>query len=163
MLPILERLQVGDHKQSDQGLSCYSRRRRCCPQYLVQEYCGAKSKYHLEKTEYSGKRLCKNSYVLTEATQGSVTNAIICFFVNKIPFLLTLSRKICFTAVNHLVNRTVPQIFAAFKEIYQYYLHHGVSIMAVHSDREFAPLQALVASLPGGLMIHLASANEHVP
>ena len=36
-------------------------------------------------------------------------------FVNNIPFPLTLSRKICFTAVNHLANRTVPQIFAAFK------------------------------------------------
>ena len=40
------------------------------------------------------------------------------FFVNKIPFLLNLSRKICFTAVNHLANRTVPQTFAAFKEKY---------------------------------------------
>ena len=40
------------------------------------------------------------------------------FFVNNIPLLLTLSRKICFTAVNHLANRTVPQIFAAFKKIY---------------------------------------------
>jgi hypothetical protein len=29
------------------------------------------------------------------------------FFVNKIPFFLTLSRKICFTSVNHLANRTV--------------------------------------------------------
>ena len=56
------------------------------------------------------------------------------FFVNKIPLLLTLSRKICFTAVNHLANRTVPQIFAAFKEIYQYYLHHGFLITTVHSD-----------------------------
>jgi hypothetical protein len=37
------------------------------------------------------------------------------FFVNKIPFFLTLSRKICFTAVNHLANHTVPQIFKAFK------------------------------------------------
>ena len=37
------------------------------------------------------------------------------FFVNKIAFLLTLSRKIYFTAVNHLTNRTVLQIFAAFK------------------------------------------------
>jgi hypothetical protein len=37
------------------------------------------------------------------------------FFVNKIPFLLTLSCKICFTAVNHLADRTVSQIFKAFK------------------------------------------------
>ena len=50
------------------------------------------------------------------------------FFVNKIPFLLTLSRKICFTAVNHLANRTVPHIFKAFKEIYQYYLQRGFRV-----------------------------------
>ena len=35
--------------------------------------------------------------------------------------------------------------------------------MRVHSDGEFAPLQALIASLPGGTMINLASANKHVP
>ncbi len=40
------------------------------------------------------------------------------FFVNKIPFFLALSRKICFTAVNHLANWTIPEIFKAFKEIY---------------------------------------------
>ena len=84
-------------------------------------------------------------------------------FVNKIPFILTLSRKICFTVMNHLVNRMVPQIFVAFKEIYQYYMHCGFRITSVHSDREFAPLQALVASLPGGPMINLESANKYVP
>jgi hypothetical protein len=44
------------------------------------------------------------------------------FFVNKIPFFLTLICKICFTAINHLVDRTVLQIFMAFKDICQYYL-----------------------------------------
>ena len=42
-------------------------------------------------------------------------------------------------------------------------MHRGFCITTVHSDGEFAPLQALVASLPGGPMINLASANEHVP
>ena len=42
------------------------------------------------------------------------------FFVNKIQFFLALSRKIYFTEVNHLANRTVPEIFKAFKEVYQY-------------------------------------------
>jgi hypothetical protein len=56
------------------------------------------------------------------------------FFVNKIPFFLTLSQKICFTAVNHLADRTVPQIFKAFKETYQYYLHCGFCITTVHAD-----------------------------
>ena len=133
MLPILEIIQVVDQKQPDQVLSCYNRRRQCCPQDLWQEHCGAKGKYHSEQTEYSGKRLCENSYVLTEATQGSVLNNRH-FFVNNIPFLLTLSRKICFTAVNHLANRTVPNIFASFKEVCQYYSHRRFRITTVHSD-----------------------------
>ena len=162
MLPILEILQVGDQKQPDQVLSYVSRRRQCSPQDLGQEHCGAKGKYQSEKIKYSDKRLCENSYGLTEATQGSVLNPRH-FFVDNIPFLLTLSRKICFTSVNHLANRTVPQIFAAFKKIYQYYLNRGFCITTVHSDGEFAPLQALILSLPGGLMINLESANEHVP
>jgi hypothetical protein len=85
------------------------------------------------------------------------------FFVNKIPFFLMLSRKICFTAINHLADRTVPQIFTAFKEIYQYYLQRGFRITMVHADREFAPLKVLIESLPGGPMVNLASPNEHVP
>ena len=55
-------------------------------------------------------------------------------FVNKIPLFFTLIRKICFTAVNHLANLTVQQIFAAFKEIHKYYLHCGFCIPRVHSD-----------------------------
>jgi hypothetical protein len=84
------------------------------------------------------------------------------FFVNNISFFLTLSRKICFTAVNHLTDRTVPQIFKAFKEMYQYYLQHGYNITTVHADGEFAPLKTLIEYILGGPMVKLASANEHV-
>jgi hypothetical protein len=85
------------------------------------------------------------------------------FFVNNIPFLLTLSRKICFTAVNHLADRTVPQIFKAFTEMYQYYLQRGFHITTVHAGGEFAPLKNLLESIPGGPMVNLASANKHIP
>jgi hypothetical protein len=71
------------------------------------------------------------------------------FFVNKNPFLLKLSHKITFTAVNHLADRTVPQIFKAFKEIYYYYLQSGFHITVVHADGEFAPLKPLIESIPG--------------
>jgi hypothetical protein len=84
------------------------------------------------------------------------------FFV-KIPFFLTLSRKICFTAVNHLADRTVPQICNAFKEMYQYYLQRGFHIKTVHADGEFAPIKPLIEFMPGGPMVNLASTNEHVP
>jgi hypothetical protein len=83
--------------------------------------------------------------------------------VNKIPFFLTISRKICLTAVNHLADRTVPHIFKAFKEMYQYYLQRGFHIKTVHAYGEFAPLKPLIESIPGGPIVNLASANDHVP
>lgn len=85
------------------------------------------------------------------------------FFVNKIPFFLTLSRKICFTAVNHLSDRKIGTIFAAFKEIYQYYLHRRFRITTIHVDGEFKPLKPMIQALPGGPMVNTTSANEHVP
>ena len=45
------------------------------------------------------------------------------FFVNKMPFFLTLSRKTCFAAVNHLADQKVAAIFAAFNETFQHCLH----------------------------------------
>jgi hypothetical protein len=84
--------------------------------------------------------------------------------VNKNQFFLTLSRKITFTAINHLADRTVLQIFKAFKEIYQYYLQHVFHITVVHAKGEFAaPPKPLIESIPGGPVVNLASANEHMP
>ena len=65
--------------------------------------------------------------------------------------------------MNHLAKCTVLKMFAAFKKNYQYYLHRKFRITKVHFDGEFSPLQALIASIPGGPMINLESANEHVP
>jgi hypothetical protein len=84
-------------------------------------------------------------------------------FVNKNPFFLTHICRIKFTAVNHLADRTVSQIFKAFKEIYQYYLQCGFHITVVHADGELAPLKPLIESVPGGPVVNLASAHEHVP
>ena len=85
------------------------------------------------------------------------------FFVNKIPFFLSLSRKIYFTAATHLKSRKVAEIFKAFKEIYVYYLQRNFRITVVHVDGEFAPLQPLIESIPGGPQVNLTSADEHVP
>jgi hypothetical protein len=85
------------------------------------------------------------------------------FFVNEIPFFLTLSRKICFAAVNHLANRAVPETFKAFKEMFQCHLQRGFHITVLHADGEFVPLKIMIESVPGGPMVNLASANEHVP
>mmetsp|Transcript_37239 Transcript_37239/g.52594 ORF Transcript_37239/g.52594 Transcript_37239/m.52594 type:complete len:384 (+) Transcript_37239:225-1376(+) len=65
---------------------------------------------------------------------------------------------------NHLANRKIKQIFKAFLEIYQYYLHCRFPIDTIHADNEFGPLkQKIGQTIPGGPRVNLASANEHVP
>ena len=85
------------------------------------------------------------------------------FFVNKVPFFIRLSRKICFTSIKHLANRKVGAIFKAFEVVCKFHLNRGFRITVLSVDGEFAPLQSLVADMPGGPKINLASANEHVP
>ena len=92
-----------------------------------------------------------------------VTISFDIFFINKVPFFITLSRKICFTTVTHLANRKIPTIFAAFKSIFMLYLQKGFQILTVMADNEFAPLAELMYDLPGAPTLNLTSANEHEP
>ena len=91
-----------------------------------------------------------------------VTLAIDIFFVNRIPFFISLSRIIYFTGVSHLLDRKVDSIFKAFKEIYVYYLHRGFRIRTVLADGEFTPLKPLIEALPYGPRVNLSAKDEHV-
>ena len=85
------------------------------------------------------------------------------FFVDTIPFLLTLSRKIDFTTASHLENRKLETILKAVMSIVSLYKRRGFRIETIHADREFEPLAELIESHPRGPSVNLASANEHVP
>ena len=74
-----------------------------------------------------------------------------------------VNTEIYFTTVNHLANHIVPNVFKDFKEAYQYYLHCGFRITMVHADGEFEPLKNMIDSLPGGPLVNISAANEHVP
>jgi hypothetical protein len=54
-----------------------------------------------------------------------MTLTIDIFFVNSIPFFITLSRVLYFTTVTHLLNRSLGQILKALKGIFYYYLQQG--------------------------------------
>ena len=90
-----------------------------------------------------------------------ISMSIDIFFINQIPFFITLSRNICFTMVMHLANRKLVNIFKAFKGIYVYYLQKGFQITTVTGDGEFEPMQELMNELPGTPCLNLASATEH--
>ena len=57
----------------------------------------------------------------------------------------------------------MAEIYKAFKEIYVCYLQRNFRITVLHVDGEFAPLQPLIESIPGGPQVNLTSADEHVP
>ena len=90
-----------------------------------------------------------------------VTLSMDIFFVNAIPFLLTLSHNLCFTTITHLADRTIKSMYKAFKGIFTYYLQRGFQITVITADGEFAPLQQLMVELPGSPTLNLASASEH--
>jgi len=92
-----------------------------------------------------------------------VTLSIDVFYVNKIPFFITLSHKLMFTTVTHLANRKISTIFKALKSIFYYYLQKGFQILTIKADNEFAPLTEMLYELPGAPTLNLTSANEHEP
>ena len=85
------------------------------------------------------------------------------FFVNTNPFLATNSLNICFLPVTHMANWKADTIVKALKEIYNYYLQQGFSIVFIKANNEFKPLEPMMLLLCGGRRLNLSSANEHVP
>ena len=84
------------------------------------------------------------------------------FFVNRIPFFVSLSRKIDFTGVSRLKVRTVEIIFDAFKAVFRLYIQKGFHIQTVHVNDEFGVLKYLIQNTPAGPRVNLTSANKHV-
>ena len=83
-------------------------------------------------------------------------------FVNKIPFFITLSRKIDITVTAHLKDQKIKTIFLSFLAVYKFYLRRVFMITMVHEDNEFGPMKPLINKLKKGPTINLAAANEHV-
>ncbi len=92
-----------------------------------------------------------------------VTLMINIFFVNKIPFFVTLSRVLYFTTVTHLPNKSLGQIFKALKGIFYYYLQQGFRVTFITGDGEFASLKQFTILLKGALCLNLTSVSKHEP
>ncbi|MGL6132320.1 MAG: hypothetical protein ACRCZ9_11980, partial [Fusobacteriaceae bacterium] len=93
----------------------------------------------------------------------NVTLAVDIFYINNIPFMMTLSRNLCFTTVTHLNNRKTETIYKAFAGIFKYYLQRGFQIMTVTGDNEFSSIEEKLFDLPGAPRLNVTSANEHEP
>ena len=81
--------------------------------------------------------------------------------VNKMPFLVTISRAIKFGTVAWLKNAKITTILSAIKDVRDIYMKRGFSLEIVEVDGQFEPLRGELA--PMGITLNKCSREEHVP
>ena len=82
-------------------------------------------------------------------------------FVNKIPFLMSISRHLRFGTAQHIKNQQGVTILNGIRAIHQIYLQRGFHIRTAFMDGQFEPLRGNLAEL--GIILNTASNDEHVP
>jgi hypothetical protein len=67
------------------------------------------------------------------------------FFVNGVPYFVTLSLRICFLLVTHLQNQKFDTIFRALKAMHNFYLQCGFQIVFIKGDGKFKPMDGMMS------------------
>ena len=78
-------------------------------------------------------------------------------FVNKVPFLITISRNIHFETVEELPNRKLQTVKAKLQSVIAIYAHRGFNVSTILADGEFEPMR------PWFPLLNTCAENEHVP
>ena len=76
-----------------------------------------------------------------------VTLACDIMYVNKIPFLMSVSRHLRFGTAQHIKNQQGATIFNGIRAIHQIYLQRGFQIRNAFMDGQFEPLRGNLAEL----------------
>jgi hypothetical protein len=91
-------------------------------------------------------------------------NVVLCvdvMKVNKMPFLVTISRAITFGTVAWLKNAKADTILKQIKEIRNIYIKRGFLLEIVEEDGQFEPLRGPLSEM--GVTLNICSREEHVP
>jgi hypothetical protein len=81
--------------------------------------------------------------------------------VNKMPFLVTMSRAIKFGTVAWLKNAKANTILMNIKVVRNLYIQRGFLLEIIEADGQFEPLRGELADL--GVTLNKCSRQEHVP
>jgi hypothetical protein len=82
-------------------------------------------------------------------------------YVNKVAFLVLISRSIKFCSAELLLNRQVATILTSIKRIASLYKKRGFTLTTLLMDGEFEPLRGDLADM--GITLNTASRDEQVP
>ena len=83
------------------------------------------------------------------------------FFINKVPFLTTISQTIWLTTTHYLANQKPSTILKGLKKVSAIYANRGFIVKHALMDGQFEPLREDLMSL--GINLNVMAANEHVP
>jgi hypothetical protein len=91
-------------------------------------------------------------------------NVTVCFdimFVNKILFLITVSRNIRFGTTKRLLSRKADVAGKALLRVIRFYRQRGFRVKEGHGDGEFEPLRSDLAD--AHTQLNVTAEDEHVP
>jgi hypothetical protein len=94
-------------------------------------------------------------------THKDVTLCFDIMFVNKIPFLVTVSRNIRFGTTERLLSRHAGVVGKALVTVLKFYRQRGFRVKECHGDGEFGPLRGTLADAQAHL--NVTAEDEHVP
>ena len=82
-------------------------------------------------------------------------------FINKIPFIVTISRHIHFGTVEMIANRRMETIFKSLTQVINIYKQRGFDVTHILLDGEFEPLRGSLANI--NIQLNTVANAEHVP
>ena len=91
----------------------------------------------------------------------NITLSIDIMFVNKIPFVTTISRHNKFTTVKAIQKRKKSQLSECITNVIAIYTQRGFKVQHALLDGEFVPLRTDLLNM--GIHANFATRNEHVP
>jgi hypothetical protein len=94
-------------------------------------------------------------------TYRDVTLSTDVMYVQKIPFLMTISRHIKFGSAGKLDSMESKQLVKHFKVIINLYKQRGFRVHIILADNQFEPIRGDLADM--GAILNCVSADEHVP
>jgi hypothetical protein len=81
--------------------------------------------------------------------------------INKIPFFMTISRRIKSGTAEMITSQTTATLLAAIKQVKSVYMKWGFKITHIMLDSQFVLLRGNAAAL--GITLNVVSQDKHVP
>ena len=81
------------------------------------------------------------------------------FFINKLPFLVNISRRLKFTRIEYLSSKNEIAPVTSVNKIVIYYISHGLHVGMMFVIPEFKSLEEKL----GSTTLNTTGARDHVP